>query len=96
MKYLYIENYMQLSNTQKVSFLEKLKDIKVSSLEMIFSEGSLLVSFLEEKDKNKAYSKISNFFSGIKNIKIDFVEKLLLKGDKKVISFKDKDLSIRI
>lgn len=99
MEYLYIDNYMQLSNNEKqsfLSFLQKHKEFKVASLEMVCSEGALILGFLNDRDTNRAYENLTGFFERAKNIKIDFIKKLSSKNTYTVLSFSQDNRRIRV
>lgn len=99
MQHLYIENYVDLPYNQKEKFLKlvnKCKDFKVSSSQVVFSEQSLILNFINDYDTQNAYKTIKGFSDKFKNIKVKFVEKLFSKDKQTILFFNESEKQIRI
>lgn len=97
MKSVYVENYMNLSDNEKksfLSFMDSLKDIKVSSTEMVFSESSLIINLIDKYEANKIYTQFKDFFHEMKNVKVELVKKLLSKDNQTILSFSKKQIRV--
>lgn len=100
MHHVYIENYVDLPYSQKEKFLKhinKCKEFKISSSEVVFSEQSLILDFINDYDSQKACKAIGEFFKKFKNVKVNLVEKLFSKKDKQtILLFNETEKQIRI
>ena len=79
MKYIYIENYLKISQEQKknfLNFMNKCRDFKVSNEKIVFSEESLILGFLKDSDTQEAYSYFKEFFKDLKDINVDIIKKI--------------------
>lgn len=99
MKYIYIENYLQIAQKQKqnfLNFINKSEDFKVSNQKVVFCEESLLIGFLDKSNINKAYNSFLDFFKDFKDIKIDIITKSITKSNYTVLTFLNNDKQLRI
>jgi len=92
MKYIYIENYLELTQKQKMSFfnfLEKSKELKLINQEMIFEEEAIILRFENNINLNSIKDMIQEYFTknNIKNINTQIVKKHNTKFDKVILTF---------
>ncbi|MCK5110987.1 MAG: hypothetical protein KAQ94_05650 [Arcobacteraceae bacterium] len=99
MKYVYIENYVKISQQQKIKFLNfmnKCKDFKVSNQKIIFSEESLILEFLKDSDTKKAYSYSNDFFKDLEDIKVDMIKMTFDQSNQMILTFNNTNKQIRV
>jgi len=99
MKYIYIENYLKIAQSQKKSFLEfinKSQEFQVSNQKIIFCEESLLIGFLEKSSISKAYANFKEFFKDISEIKVDIISKTISKSNHTILTFLNNNKQLRI
>jgi hypothetical protein len=99
MKCIYIENYLKISDQQKVKFLDfinKSKDLKVLNEKVIFSEESLILELFKDSDVDKTYTKIIDFCKEIKDIKVDLIKQTVDKSNNLILTFMNTNKQIRV
>ncbi|MGB5793676.1 hypothetical protein [Poseidonibacter sp.] len=94
-EYIYIENYIKLTQTEKGDFLgfmmQKFHNESIDQV-LVFSEESLLMSFFKEVDIFAVYECVEKYFKGNEDIKIDIAN----REDKKrlVLTYANKTINI--
>jgi len=92
MQYIYIENYLELTQKEKISFfgfLKKSKELKMIDQEMIFEEEAIMLRFENNIDINSIKYMIQEYFTqnSIRNVNIEIVKKHNTKFDKIILTF---------
>jgi len=92
MKYIYIEDYLQLSKDEKVSFfyfLNKSSELKVVHQEIIFEEEAILIGLENTTKIEDSLIQIKDYFNkaNINSVNIDIVKKHTTKFDKIILTF---------
>jgi len=92
MHYIFIENYLELSQGQKISFfrfMEKHKEFKIIRQELIFEEEAIMLRFEDSLDIYNIQIIIIEYFnkSKIENVNIEIVKKHTTKFDKIILTF---------
>jgi len=99
MKCIYIENYLKISNKQKVKFLDfmnKSKEFKVSSEKLVFSEEALILELFKDSDIEKTCKKFIDYFKDIKDIKVDMIRQTVDKSNNLILTFSNTHKQIRV
>ena len=92
MQYIYIDDYLQLSQKQKISFfgfLEKSDELKMIDQEIIFEEEAIMLRFENNLGMNSIKYMIQEYFTqnSIRNVNIEIVKKHNTKFDKTILTF---------
>ena len=92
MKYIYIENYIQLSQKQKISFFNFLlasNEFKILHQEIIFEEESIMLKLDNKIDITNSKEAIEEYFkiNNVENINIEIVKKHNTKSNKTILTF---------
>lgn len=99
MKYIYIANYVKISQEKKskfLNFMNRCKDFKVSNNDIVFAKDALVLGFLRDSNIQKAYSYFKDFFQDIKEVHIDLVRKSFNDKNQMVLTFANSDKQIKI
>ena len=92
MKYIYIDNYLQLSKKQKerfFKFLGKSQDFKILQQEIIFEEESIILKLENKLNIDISLNIIKNYFTqnDIDDINVQIVKKHISKLNKTILTF---------
>jgi hypothetical protein len=97
MKFLYFENYLKISRTDKLDFfilLGAFKNFKVIAQKIILDCNALLLEFSEDSDMEFATKTFVKFFEDIEQkesfVNIKKVEQILQDKSQMVLTFEDK------
>jgi len=98
MKYIYIDNYLTITQEQKskfLNFMNRCKDFKVSNDEIAFAKDALVLGFLKDSNVQKAYSYFTDFFEDVKEVHIDLVKKTF-NNNQMILTFNNSNKQIKI
>ena len=99
MKYIYISNYLKITQEQKskfLNFMNRCKDFKVSNNEIAFAKDGLVLGFLRDSNMQKAYSYFTDFFEDVKEVHIDLVKKSFTNDNKMILTFNNSNQQIKV
>lgn len=99
MKYIYIANYVKISQERKskfLNFMNRCKDFKVSNNDILFAKDALVLGFLQDSNIQKAYNYFKDFFQDIKEVHIDLVRKSFNDKNQMILTFANSDKQIKI
>lgn len=99
MKYVYIENYLKITQEQKskfLNFMNRCKEFKVSNSDITFAKDSLVLGFLEDSNVQKASEYFKEFFQDIQNVHIDLVNKSFNNTNQIILTFNGSNKQIKL
>jgi hypothetical protein len=99
MKYIYISNYVKMTQEKKgkfLNFMNRCKDFKVSNSDIVFAKDALVLGFLQDSNIQKAYSYFNDFFEDVKEVHIDLVNKSFNNKNQMILTFNNSNKQIKI
>lgn len=97
MRFIYIQNYLNISKEKKLEFIKYIfafKDYKVINQKIVLNDNALILELSKESSFDIAKSLIDRFFQNHKDIKIFFVDSLFIE-QRSVLILKKENKVVR-
>lgn len=98
MKFIYVENYLEIPREKKINFFKFLgnaDNLSVSHQRVVFGENSLLLDFKGDTNIQEAKKIIESFFERIPEISVCVVNQIIRNKDSLILEFNNKKLRVK-